>query len=621
MSSPRDGSTSFPASLGNSVSTEGTIYLSPVAVSLSAAVLLVNAFISLRFKLGLHTQLVIASIRMVVQLSLLGYILVPIFTYDKWWLVLLYGVFMLLIASLEAVQRPSYTFQGVLANTLLAMATSSGLLLSYMVLVVLGLRPVWEAQYIIPLLGMLLGNATSAVSVGLSTVLEDLASNRAVIEHLLALGANRFEATDEAVRRALKVSMTPLLNQMSVMGVVSIPGMMTGQILAGGNPTQAARYQMVIIFIVVAATGLASVSSIYLAVLHVVDSTHTFCAERLIKKQQQRAGAGVKWADWVTAARRGAAVARRKGAALGRCLGAACCCCFCPPPAPRRRTRTHSIGGGPVDGPAAALLPATGSDSATSTSGETALAPSGRASAFTSSPRRQSHWRPTAWIWRTDRAFFASPTRRGAAANPDYPRSADSGASSLLLGAAAAAEGLAEGPGSCFMSPLSGRVAGAAGSSITAKPFWDERMLDQGIEGSGRGDGGVYDAEEGCDGAATGLGPGAADQAHQALVGPGPAAAAAPQARGGWSGASLTRGSSMLSSSVSTVLAVGGWLGSQASAGWGAAWDTVAKWRSPAGNLGATGPAPGAASGQRAGTSAQDGYEPLLARTEGGTDG
>ncbi|GIL79763.1 hypothetical protein Vretifemale_9065 [Volvox reticuliferus] len=177
MSSSRDGSPSVPASLGNPLSTEGTIYLSPVAVSLSAAVLLVNAFISLRFKLGLHTQLVIASIRMVVQLSLLGYILVPIFTYDKWWLVLLYAVFMLLIASLEAVQRPSYTFQGVLTNTLLAMATSSGLLLSYMVLMVLGLRPVWEAQYIIPLLGMLLGNATSAVSVGLSTVLEDLASS------------------------------------------------------------------------------------------------------------------------------------------------------------------------------------------------------------------------------------------------------------------------------------------------------------------------------------------------------------------------------------------------------------------------------------------------------------
>ncbi|PNG66923.1 hypothetical protein TSOC_015426, partial [Tetrabaena socialis] len=65
-----------------------------------------------------------------------------------------------------------------------------------------------------------------------------LAPDRAVIEYLLALGANRHEATDAVVRRALKVSMTPLLNQMSVMGVVSIPGMMTGQILAGGDPAQ-----------------------------------------------------------------------------------------------------------------------------------------------------------------------------------------------------------------------------------------------------------------------------------------------------------------------------------------------------------------------------------------------
>eukprot|EP00198_Chlamydomonas_reinhardtii_P006473 XP_001695809.1 predicted protein [Chlamydomonas reinhardtii] len=162
---------------------------------------------------------------MVVQLSILGYMLVPIFNYDRWWLVLLYGCFMLMIASLEA---------GMLGHTVLAMASSSGCLLGYLELVVLAVRPVWEAQ--------LLGNATSSISVGLATLLEDLSANRAVIEHLLALGANRYEATDAAV------SMTPLLNQMSVMGVVSIPGMMTGQILAGGDPAQAARYQMVIMF-------------------------------------------------------------------------------------------------------------------------------------------------------------------------------------------------------------------------------------------------------------------------------------------------------------------------------------------------------------------------------------
>ncbi|GFR48764.1 hypothetical protein Agub_g10585, partial [Astrephomene gubernaculifera] len=314
---------------------DGTIHLSPIAVTLAAAVLSINAIISLKFKLGLHTQLVVASVRMVVQLSLLGYLLVPIFSYDRWWLVLVYGGVMMAVASLEAVQRPSYTFQGMLPNTLLAMAGSSGLLLSYTVLVVLSVRPVWEAQYVIPLLGMIAGNATTAISVGLNAVTEDLAANRAVTEYLLALGANRYEATEEAVRRALKVSMTPLLNQMSVMGVVSIPGMMTGQILAGGDPAQAARYQMVIMFVIGAATCLASVTSVYLAVLHIVDSTHTFRAERLIRKQRA-AGAAAMLAAWRAAARRHWAIARRKGTALGNCLAAACCCCLCPPVSPRR---------------------------------------------------------------------------------------------------------------------------------------------------------------------------------------------------------------------------------------------------------------------------------------------
>ncbi|KXZ55582.1 hypothetical protein GPECTOR_2g1131 [Gonium pectorale] len=269
----------------------GTIPLSPIAVALSAAVLVVNAFISLRFKLGLHVQLVVASVRMVVQLSILGYVLVPIFSYDRWWLVLLYALFMLMIASLEAVQRPGHTFQGMLANTALAMASSSGLLLTYVVLVVLALRPVWDAQYTIPLLGMLLGNATSAVSVGLSTLLEDLAANKAVVEHLLALGANRYEATDAAVRRALKA------------------GMMTGQILAGGDPAQAARYQMVIMFVIGAATCLASVISVYLAVLHLMDATHTFRPDRLLRRQQAGAGAFDR-AAWLAAVRRGWATER-----------------------------------------------------------------------------------------------------------------------------------------------------------------------------------------------------------------------------------------------------------------------------------------------------------------------
>ncbi|GLC47854.1 hypothetical protein PLESTB_000032700 [Pleodorina starrii] len=598
MSSP-PGLNHHPAPASSSSSTlgaaspDGTIHLSPVAVSLSAAVLLVNGFISLRFKLGLHTQLVFASLRMVVQLSLLGYVLVPIFTYDKWWLVLLYGMFMLMIASLEAVQRPSHTFQGVLANTVLAMAASSALLLSYLVLLVLGLRPVWEAQYIIPLLGMLLGNATSAVSVGLSTVLEDLAANRAVIEQLLALGANRFEATDEAVRRALKVSMTPLLNQMSVMGIVSIPGMMTGQILAGGDPTQAARYQMVIMFIIVATTCLASVSSIYLAVLHIVDSTHTFRADRLIRKQPTSAngGAGARWAQAVAAARRGWAAARRKGGALGSCLAAACCCCLCPPPAPRRRPRAA---GGSAAAPLL-LPPGGGGGGSAAASGGSAASP------FAAASKRR--W--PLWSGRRGGSGAAAATH---GSQPDRVFSADSATSSQLLGAAdAPADSGGGGGGGGFTSPLS--VRSGTGPTATPKLSWDERLLERDDDGGGGG--GVYDSEEG--GGAAGPGSGQRGPEEQQQQQQQPLLGAAPQVQvqvqGGWG----ARGSSLVGSSVSTVVAMGGWVGSAASAGWGA----VGRWWSGGGAGSAPGPGagpgsgPGQGGGAGAGPQGKEGYTPL----------
>lgn len=90
---------------------------------------------------------------------------------------------------------------------------------------------------------MLLGNATSGVAVALSSILSGLKDGAAVVEARLALGATRWEATNELLRRSVNMGLTPVLNQMSIIGLVSIPGMMTGQILSGSPPSTAARYQ------------------------------------------------------------------------------------------------------------------------------------------------------------------------------------------------------------------------------------------------------------------------------------------------------------------------------------------------------------------------------------------
>ncbi|GBF92795.1 ABC transporter permease [Raphidocelis subcapitata] len=297
------------APFGPDATPGGVLALSPLAVALAAALIAVQALVSLRFRLGLHTQLAVAAVRCVLQLSVLGYILVPIFDANNIWLVGAYCFFMVWVSALEAIGRPSKTFRGLFLNTLVIVAATAALIMSYALIVVMGVTPVWTPQYLIPILGMVLGNTITGISVGLSTIIDELSSGADRVERLLALGATRWEATRAPTSRAVRLAMTPLLNQMSVVGLVSIPGMMTGQILAGTDPSEAARYQMVIMFLLGAAATLGAVASIYAAVLHLVDSCHRLRGDRLMPKAN---GSGML--AWL-------------GSNL-RAAWRACCCCW-----------------------------------------------------------------------------------------------------------------------------------------------------------------------------------------------------------------------------------------------------------------------------------------------------
>ncbi|GAB4820660.1 hypothetical protein N2152v2_007706 [Parachlorella kessleri] len=269
----------------------GPVDISILGLVLATALVAVNGLVSVWLHLGLHGKLAIATVRCILQLSLLGYILVPIFVTNKWWLTLLYTLFMLAVAAIEAVSRPTQTYGGMLLQVLMALGIASSLVLSYGLAVVVQVHPWYDAQYLIPMLGMLLGNACSGIAVGLSTVLEELSTGRDKVESLLAMGATRLEATRELIQRSTRVALTPILNQMNVVGVVSIPGMMTGQILGGSDPATAARYQIIIMFLIGATTAIASVFTIFTAVFSIVDDKQRLRAERLHAKAGTAKGA------------------------------------------------------------------------------------------------------------------------------------------------------------------------------------------------------------------------------------------------------------------------------------------------------------------------------------------
>ncbi|MBF2052275.1 MAG: iron export ABC transporter permease subunit FetB [Candidatus Sericytochromatia bacterium] len=221
--------------------------------------------LSLALSLGLTRSLLLASLRMVLQLSLLGLILNGIFTRQSPWEVLGLALLMTLAAGWTAVSRVKHPYRGLYRDGLLAIALSSWLMTATMLTVVQQPQPWFLPQLLIPTLGMILGNGLSGMALALDRFLEQLQLQREQIEGALLLGATRWEATRALFRDCLRTGLMPTTNAMLAAGLVSLPGMMTGQILGGADPQQAARYQMVIFFLILSSTALGTGGLLWLA--------------------------------------------------------------------------------------------------------------------------------------------------------------------------------------------------------------------------------------------------------------------------------------------------------------------------------------------------------------------
>jgi putative ABC transport system permease protein len=260
----------------------GALTISDGRLALSALLILVNVGLSATLRLGLTRSLLVASLRMVVQLLLVGFVLEWLFRQDHAPLIVLVGASMAMIAGVSAVQRTRRRFAGIYLNSLLSVMASSALVTGLAVTGLIQPQPWYDPQYLIPLLGMVLGNTLNGISLGLDRFMEGLRSGRDRIETALALGATRWEACQEVVRDAIRVAMIPTINSMMVMGLVSLPGMMTGQILQGAAPEAAVRYQIVILFMIASATALGVFGVVGLAYGRLTSSDHQLRLDRLV---------------------------------------------------------------------------------------------------------------------------------------------------------------------------------------------------------------------------------------------------------------------------------------------------------------------------------------------------
>ncbi|MDD9878780.1 MAG: iron export ABC transporter permease subunit FetB [Magnetovibrio sp.] len=252
----------------------------------AAALLLINAGLSIVFQLGLARRLVIAAARMVVQLTMVGLVLKALFAVQSPWLTILVALAMVLFAGREAIARQERTFTGYWSYGIgtASMCVAALIVTLYAVTTQFEARSWFDPRYAIPLLGMILGNTMNGVSLCLDRLLSSAHAERIAIEARLALGADARTALSSVSRQAMRAGMLPTVNAMAATGLVSLPGMMTGQILAGVEPVEAVKYQILIMFLIGGGTALGVFAAIQFASKRLTDARHRLRLDRLTVK-------------------------------------------------------------------------------------------------------------------------------------------------------------------------------------------------------------------------------------------------------------------------------------------------------------------------------------------------
>lgn len=259
------------------------IPLNNVDLAIASGLVLLNAMLSLLLHLQLERQLLIATLRMVVQLILVGLVLKALFALVSPWWTGLAALLMILFAGREIWARQERRLVGFRSYGLGTgcMLLAASLVTVFALTTQIRPQPWYDPRYALPLLGMILGNTMTGISLGLHTLFNSLVRDRDAVEAQLMLGATHWQATLPAVRTALRSALMPIVNSMAATGLVFLPGMMTGQILAGAEPMLAVRYQMLIMFLIAGGTGLGALSAVLGGAYCLTDVRHRLRLDRL----------------------------------------------------------------------------------------------------------------------------------------------------------------------------------------------------------------------------------------------------------------------------------------------------------------------------------------------------
>lgn len=208
--------------------------------------LLIPIMTSVRLKLGLVRPLGISMGRMCVQLAFIGIFLKYLFYLNSSIVNLLWLVVMIIFAVFSAIKSSDLRISRVFLPAFLSFTLSTLFIVLFVNTLVIRIDKILDARYLIVLGGMLLGNALRGNIIGISTFYQNVKKDEKHFLYVLSLGASRFEGILPYLREGLRSALQPTLATMATMGIVSLPGMMTGQILGGVSPLVAIKYQILI---------------------------------------------------------------------------------------------------------------------------------------------------------------------------------------------------------------------------------------------------------------------------------------------------------------------------------------------------------------------------------------
>lgn len=259
------------------------VTLSAADLAIGSTLILLCAGTSVVLSLRVHRALLLAAFRMVIQLLLVGFALRFVFEISNPWMTLLAALFMAGAAGFETGARQDYRLPSYWHYLTGGGATVSATLIITVLALMTALRPHpwYTAREALPLTGIILGNVMNAVSLSLNSFFNTLHRERVAIEARLALGDGRYLALHDSSARAIRTALIPTINIMSAAGLVTMPGIMTGQLLAGMDPVNAAKYQILLMFLIVGGNCLGAYAAVHFAIHRLVDHRDRLRLDRL----------------------------------------------------------------------------------------------------------------------------------------------------------------------------------------------------------------------------------------------------------------------------------------------------------------------------------------------------